>query len=205
MNAAELIELNRSFVEATGASRAIDRLRQETAAVHSRLDQTLGLIDRLSAPEQRSRLLAGYHLLHRTAEVEIAPFLGEIAGLDFLARRRSSLIADGLRVYCHQAVPDSVADLGIHTKAAAFGALYVLEGSSLGGRVILKELKLRGAALTGLGFLDPYGNNTGQRWQSFLAILEREVTSSEQKNDAVKGALNTFAFAEGCLRKEGGN
>jgi heme oxygenase len=93
----------------------------------------------------------------------------------------------------------------IRTRAEALGAFYVLEGSSLGGRVILKELKSRGASLTGLGFLDPYGPDTGQRWRSFLVILERELNSCEQKADAVKGAMNTFAFANACLRKESAN
>jgi heme oxygenase len=95
-----------------------------------------------------------------------------------------------------------VTSLDILTPAEALGALYVLEGSSLGGRVILKELKRRDVSLAGLGFLDPYGADTSRRWQSFLAILEREITSCEQKADAVKGALDTFAFARLCLCKE---
>jgi heme oxygenase (biliverdin-IX-beta and delta-forming) len=187
------------------AAPTIDHLREETSAAHCRLDKTLGLIDRLSAPGQRGRLLAGYHLFHREAEAKIAPFLGEIADLDFAARRRSPLIADDLGILGHRAFPDSTNRLDILTRAAAFGALYVLEGSSLGGRVILKELKLRRASLGGLRFLDPYGSHTGQRWRSFLAILEREVRSSEQKFDAVQGALSTFAFAERCLCKDSTN
>jgi heme oxygenase len=187
------------------AGRTIDRLREETSAAHSRLDETLGLIDRLSAPGQRGRLLAGYHLFHRETEAKITPFLGEMADLDFAARRRSPLIAEDLGILGHRAFPGDTEDFDILTHAAAFGALYVLEGSSLGGRVILKELKLRGASLESLRFLDPYGSHTGQRWRSFLAILEREVRSSEQKFDAIQGALDTFAFAERCLGKESTN
>jgi heme oxygenase len=205
MDAAGSIELNRHLVEPVVAGRAIDRLRQETGSAHSRLDRSLGLIDRLSAPGQMGQVLAGYHLLHRQTEAEIAPFLADIADLDFAARRRSPLIAEDLHALGHCAFLDNAIRLGIATRAAALGALYVLEGSSLGGRVILKELKSRGASLAGLGFLDAYGNDTGRRWRSFLAILEREVTSSEHKIEAVKGALNTFAFAERCLRKESTN
>jgi heme oxygenase (biliverdin-IX-beta and delta-forming) len=205
MGARGSIEVDQQFIEVPAADRAIDRLRDETRVAHSRLDQTLGLLDRLNSLDQRGRLLAGYHWLHRETEAKIAPFLGGMSDLDFPARRRSSLLAQDLAVLGHPARLDHPIRLDIHTSGAAFGALYVLEGSTLGGRVILKELKLRGASLVGLGFLDPYGNRTGDRWRSFLAILEREIKSSDQKAEAVTGALNTFAFAEGCLRKESTN
>jgi heme oxygenase (biliverdin-IX-beta and delta-forming) len=185
--------------------RALDRLREATSAAHEALDATLQIVDRLSATDQRIRLLAGYHLLHQETETKVAPFVGGIADLDFAARRRASLIAEGLGSFGQNALAAGTTNPDIHTTAEALGALYVLEGSTLGGRVILKELKRRGASLTGLDFLDPYGADTGQRWQSFLIILERELGSGDQKADAVKGALNTFAFAEACLRKESTN
>ena len=191
--------------EGPTAGRALNCLREQTSAAHRALDETLQIVDRLSATNQRVHLLAGYHLLHQEIENKVAPFLGGIADLDFFARRRSPLIAEGLGSLGQTAFPDSAASLDIRTSAEALGAFYVLEGSSLGGRVILKELKSRRASLTGLGFLNPYGADTGQRWRSFLIILERELNSCEQKADAVKGALNTFAFANACLREESAN
>jgi heme oxygenase len=202
VSASEPVPANQPFAQNPAASRAIDRLRQETGAAHGELDQSLHLIDRLSSMRQRPAVLAGYHRFHHAAEAAIAPFLGAIADLDFTARRRSRLIADGLGILGQEVSPDRAAIPGISTQSEACGALYVLEGSGLGGRVILKELKRRGASLAGLGFLDPYGFNTGPRWRSFLAILEREVASSEQQSNAVTGALNAFAFAKSCLCKE---
>jgi heme oxygenase len=205
MNATDLSPANEHPVEDPLAGGAIGRLRQETGAAHRELDETLQLVDRLSARDQRVGLLAGYHRLHWQTEAEVAPFLRGIADLDFSARCRSSLIAEGIRILGHSVVADSRADLGMLTGAEALGALYVLEGSSLGGRVILKQLTRRNVSLAGLGFLDPYGAETSQRWQSFLAILECEIKSGEQKADAVKGALDTFAFAKLCLCKESTN
>jgi heme oxygenase (biliverdin-IX-beta and delta-forming) len=202
VSATEPVPANQPFAQNPAASRAIDRLRQETGAAHGELDETLHLIDRLSSVQQRSGVLAGYHRFHHAAESAIALFLGAIADLDFAARRRSRLIAEDISILGQQMLPDPATSLDIRTPSQAFGALYVLEGSSLGGRVILKELKRRGVPLAGLGFLDPYGFNTAPRWRSFLAILEREVQSGEQQSDAVTGALNTFAFAKSCLCKE---
>src|ERR1700722_17932169 len=81
--------------EGPRAGRALDRLREETSAAHGALDETLQIVDRLSATDQRAGLLAGYHLLHQEIETKVAPFLGGIADLDFYARRRSSLVAVG--------------------------------------------------------------------------------------------------------------
>jgi heme oxygenase (biliverdin-IX-beta and delta-forming) len=205
MNAADSLSAKKHLVEDLEAGDALGRLRQETAAAHRELDETLQLVDRLSIADQRIRLLTGYHYLHWQTEAKVAASLSEIADLDFLARRRSSLIAEGLRILGHTADLDGPAGVATITRAEAFGALYVLEGSSLGGRVILKELKRRKVSLAGLGFLDPYGADTGRRWRSFLAILEREIKSCEQKADAAKGALNAFAFAKLCLCKESTN
>jgi heme oxygenase len=200
--ATEPVPANQPFAQNPAASRAIDRLRQETRSAHGELDESLHLIDRLSSLRQRANVLAGYHRFHQAAEAAIAPFLAAVADLDFAARRRSLLIAGGIGILGQEVLPDRAASPGITTQSEAFGALYVLEGSSLGGRVILKELKRRGVSLAGLGFLDPYGFNTAPRWRSFLAILEREVISGEQQRDAVTGALNAFAFAKSCLCKE---
>jgi heme oxygenase (biliverdin-IX-beta and delta-forming) len=202
MNTTESIQLNKPLVEDRATNRAIDRLRQDTRVAHAELDESLHLIDRLSSMQQRAAVLAGYHRLHHAAEAAIAPFLGAIADPDFAARRRCQMIAEGIGILGQELLPERAASLDISTPAEAFGALYVLEGSSLGGRVILKELKRGSVSLAGLGFLDPYGLNTGPRWRSFLAILEREVQSGEQQSDAVTGALNTFAFAKSCLCKE---
>jgi heme oxygenase (biliverdin-IX-beta and delta-forming) len=205
MNSTDLLPANKPLVEDPVAGNAIVRLRQETGAAHRELDETLGIVDRLSTGDRRVGLLAGYHRLHRQTEAKVEPLLRGIADLDFSARRRSSLIAEGIRSLGHTVVADSTASVSMLTRAEAFGAFYVLEGSSLGGRVILKELKRRNVSPAGLGFLDPYGADTSRRWQSFLAILEREVKSDQQKSDAVKGALATFAFAKLCLCKESTN
>jgi heme oxygenase (biliverdin-IX-beta and delta-forming) len=51
------------------------------------------------------------------------------------------------------------------------GCVYVLEGSTLGGRVISGQVQARlGAGVTRL-FLDGYGQRTGESWQTFRAAL----------------------------------
>jgi heme oxygenase len=190
---------------AAAASSTLDGLRAATSSVHRRLDQTLGLVDRLQHLESRAALLGRYYAFHKGAEIALAPFLSPISDLDFAARCRSPLIALDLQDLDQPAPPDAAPGFDVGTRAEAFGAFYVLEGSSLGGRSILKSLVRRRAPLTGLGLLDPYGARTAARWLGFLAILERETDSKGAMAQAVSGALKTFAFAELCLSKGDSN
>jgi heme oxygenase len=184
------------------ASSTIDSLRAATASVHRRLDQTLGLIDRLQQPETRAALLGRYYAFHKGAEIALAPFLSPISDLDFAARCRSPLIAQGLHDMAQPVPANALPGFDVGTRPEAFGAFYVLEGSSLGGRSILKSLVRRRAPLAGLGFLDPYGVRTAARWLGFLAILQRETANgNEAIAQAISGALKAFAFAELCLSK----
>jgi heme oxygenase len=79
---------------------------------------------------------------------------------------------------------------------------YVLEGSSLGGRIILRDLARRGIDQAGLRFLDPYGAAAGERWSAFVQVLEREGRDRRAAQFMMNGALQGFAYAKACLAGE---
>ena len=74
----------------------------------------------------------------------------------------------------------------------ALGSLYVMEGSTLGGQVIMRNVTLR------LGFDDRFGcsyfaghgANTGAMWRSFLARLDEAPTAEAER--IANGASATF-------------
>ena len=77
----------------------------------------------------------------------------------------------------------------------AWGCLYVVEGSTLGGQLIARNLKatIGVTAEHGAAFHNPYGAQTGARWQAFKAILTEEVASGSLDADAVvAGARDAF-------------
>jgi heme oxygenase len=146
-----------------------------------------------------------YYALHATAERAMLSHLaalapGSRAALNLASRARAPAIAAAL---CQLGLPAAtpVATLAIASTAAALGALYVLEGSSLGGRLILRDLRGRGADTTGLAFLDPYGDQTGAHWRALIAVLEHELATEAARAEACAGALATFALARACLRQ----
>lgn len=136
--------------------------------------------------------------MHASADPVLKRWLGGLVDLDIGARQRTTRLNDDLRAL-GAAVPEQ-ADLppvNFGSEGEALGFLYVLEGSSLGGRVILKALAAGGATAEGLSFLDPYGPETGARWRSFLAVLEQAGAASI--DEVAKGGVHGFEHARRCL------
>ncbi len=75
------------------------------------------------------------------------------------------------------------------------GALYVLEGSRLGARIILKHLP-KSKALSHLSQFHFYQQQTSvdrSRWKTFLGLLDKYLTSPKTIEEAVLAANQTFA------------
>jgi heme oxygenase len=180
-------------MEAAGQTLAIERLRAATREVHHRLEARLDAVANLADPIRRPALLRRYAAFHIPADAALAPHLAPVEGLDLSRRSRAAL----LRKFTNGPLP-SFPQPG--SPAEALGMLYVLEGSTLGGRLILRTLAEHGVDEPDLAFLDPYGAQTGVRWRSFLAILERETAGEADLADqAASGAVRGFAHAEAVL------
>jgi heme oxygenase len=200
--------------QATGVSTArmteprstIDLLRARTAEHHHALESGLDIKNRLSEVATRGPLIAGYHALHRETAATLRPHLRDMPDLAFSPHLRARQAPGKTELAWHEKPPVNPVFPAIGTKAEALGALYVLEGSTLGGRTILRALRSRGVSTDGLDFLDPYGEKAGANWRTFLRVLERETAHSQTTmNECVSGAIRAFALAATCLRDERNN
>jgi heme oxygenase len=76
----------------------------------------------------------------------------------------------------------------------AIGALYVIEGSTLGGihisNMISKQLEL--ADNQGLRFFNGYGNDTAAMWESFKAYLNQQPQNENEEREIIAAANETF-------------
>jgi heme oxygenase (biliverdin-IX-beta and delta-forming) len=178
--------------DANASQSVLTRLRRETAALHHHLEEQLDAVNRLADPQRRAILIRRYAALHIPADGILRDHLLDVADLDIDGRRRSEALAP----FAEGVLPRFPAPAN---RAEALGALYVLEGSTLGGRMILRALAARGVDAPELRFLDPYGADTGARWRAFLAVLDRDVRTDTQMADACRGAVRTFAHAARVL------
>lgn len=180
---------------------ALDLIRSETAALHNRLEHRLDILSRIADPARRRELMGRFWGFYAPVEEALAAPLGATPGLDYDARRKAptlerDLAALGLRtVDLERFAPPSIPD-----QAQALGFQYVLEGSTLGGRVIRKQAAVRGLAGVGLTFFDVYGVDTGPRWRAFLEVLETRCAG--RAVDAARGACRGFELIEAWLCRE---
>lgn len=175
------------------------RLRDTTQGLHRRLEDSLDILRRIESPGGRRRLVGRFHGLHAEAEAAVEPWLAHLGGLDFEARRRSPGLARDLAALGVAAPPPPRDPIRVDGAGPALGLMYVLEGSTLGGRSIRRHLEAAGGDMAGLSFLDPYGEAVGERWRAFLAVLAAEPDA----DGVVSGAVAGFRHAERRLCVDG--
>ena len=187
------------------ASPALLALREATASAHETLEVQARIEPRLSDPATRGATVAAFHRFHAGLEPLSHPLTAALnSELDagFEPRSRANGIAQDLMML-GQRVPPPARPVAPATAGEALGWVYVAEGSMLGGRIIRRRLAVEGRDLDGLGFLDPYGEETGARWRAFMDLLDRACASGLVTIDqVVKGGIDGFAFAHRTLQPE---
>ncbi|WP_367161563.1 biliverdin-producing heme oxygenase [Methylibium sp.] len=189
------------MIASTSVATANDlrqQLRDGTASLHRRLESAL---DMLTPPLQRGhylRLLQRFHGFHALWEPSLTAWLAP----DFRAHRcklpllRQDLLALGMVDAAIDALPVCRNATALSsTREAALGALYVIEGSTLGGKMISSHLL--GAAWcpqAGLRYFNPYGNETGRRWSETLRCLSEAAPSASPA--ILLGAQQTFGLLQ---------
>lgn len=78
--------------------------------------------------------------------------------------------------------------------AEVLGALYVLEGATLGGNVIKKHILANpnfNNQEAGLNYYGVYGNDLSTKWKTFITVLNESISEADYKY-CVESANNTF-------------
>src|SRR5215212_1725443 len=124
----------------------LTRLRRETADAHARVEDRL-FPAALASPTSYARMLRAMLGLHAPLERQFTTIDGFAAlGVDLESRRKAHRIRADLDALASVTAADGVpADVGVRldSLSAALGAFYVLEGSTLGGRVLQGEVTAR--------------------------------------------------------------
>ncbi|MCL6258465.1 biliverdin-producing heme oxygenase [Aquiflexum sp. TKW24L] len=82
----------------------------------------------------------------------------------------------------------------------AAGALYVLEGSTLGGQIIVKHLQKKlTSGFVNSAYFAAYKQKTGSMWKEFLQQLTTLPPSVLEEKQIIAGAIITFRIIDGLL------
>lgn len=184
----------------------LEKLRLETRADHDELE-AIGLSDKIMSgtltPEEYKKLIKVHYLVHRSLEeqLEMLNVQQHFPEVHFEERKKMPLIRkdmDDLGVDEVEMVKYKVAgDLPDPQEPyGLLGLMYVMEGATLGGMVIVKSLK-KNDQLKGIDqfhYFGCYGGETGKKWKSFLEILQGEGNKPAAKEQVVSAAKQTYQF-----------
>ncbi|WP_207482077.1 biliverdin-producing heme oxygenase [Arenibaculum pallidiluteum] len=184
------------------------RLRQETAEKHRRLEEGLGLVAPDLTLGRYRRILEGFYTFLRPWEAGIETALGDPAFTR--PRRRAHLLAAdlvqlGAAAGSLAALPDCPALPLIDGPARAMGSLYVMEGSTLGGRIVARHVEKALCLSDGRGYtyFSSHGPAVGAMWRRFLDRLAA-FSSPDRDDQVVAAAQETFDSMERWLCGSGG-
>lgn len=187
----------------------VANLRARTGGAHDRLE-SLPIMRRLLA-DDLTRAEYGFILMRMASVVlPLDAWLGAHPQDPVrLARPRTPLLLGDLEALAQEpaapaaGVPAMLARLGTPSQRA--GAVYVLEGSSLGGQIIVRRLLARfGRCARGCTrYFDPNGADRGRIWREVLATLR--TTASLASDETIDGALAVFDTMYAALDAGGEN
>jgi len=185
-----------------------ETLKQATAHAHDHLEQLM-FVDKimngsLTLNDYKKILLTNY-IVHYWFEDQVFKNLDQNLKQELSISQREklpALIKDILELNMDLPEVDcSQQSLQLNGNATALGAMYVMEGATLGGNVIVKKLKVNPELQQyqlGFHYYQAYGSDLITRWKQFCAVLNSKVSESEY-SASVEAALflfNQFAIAQ---------
>ena len=184
---------------------AHEALKRATAELHDRIEERMDLPARLRSLDNYRAWLERLLGVAEPAE-RLVSTLDLPEALSFPERRKVSLLETDLLALGRDAceidrIPRATGLPETVSMPAALGWLYVLEGQTLGGRLILRQAQraLSVDESRGARFLAGYGDRTGAMWREFLHVLADELRSPAAIDEAIAGAHACFALFERWL------
>ena len=174
----------------------LKRLKIETRAAHEQIEHDLQLTKRTGSRLAYRALLQRFYGFHAAWEAQAGVLIADPAFFD--RRRKTHLLVGDLRALglgtdAITALPLCRPLMPMPTRAAALGAMYVVEGSTLGGTVIAHHVKhaLGLTPETGCAYFSGYGAEVGRMWRAFGERLT-EMSSPDTDDEIVASAARTF-------------
>lgn len=183
------------------------RLKAETQSLHEETERALDLPARLTSLATYGQFLTVLAGFYTTAEKRLNEFPGwSDVGIDLVARSKAALLLKDLNdlgLETHELASTELCELPeIPDLATGFGWLYVVEGSTLGGQFIARQVqqKLGFTAGSGCSFFLAYGDQTRALWHQFCERLSAYHHRHPDTGDRiVVGARNLFQRFKGWM------
>ncbi len=183
------------------AQRLFSRMiREATADLHTALEAH-PFMSVVTDPAVQVNDYCNYLLLMREVQKQYENLVLPAVAKNFAGKLSPSshLIERDIQYLgCVEAKTPDPLDLELPLASTSFmlGFVYVMEGSKLGGKVILNHInrKLGFDENRGAAYLAGDGHNTGAHWKSFMQHFSSYVIKNHGAEDAIAGARFAFSF-----------
>lgn len=173
-----------------------DKLKEETKNNHHQLEKVLvGKLKAIRSADEYAALIKLFYGYFGGLETKIESVIDTTHLPDSADRRKTHALANDL-TFLGAGVParaegDALPVINNHLQA--IGALYVIEGSTLGGKIISKMMQQQlGMDGQGLSFFLGYGDRSTQMWDTFKEMLDGQAQNPEQEAVVIAAANETF-------------
>jgi heme oxygenase len=158
----------------------IQRLRDATAADHAAVEETVPLMSGTLTLDEYAACLQRLHGIVSAWEAHAAAVAPPALQPLLAARRRTPLLERDL-VCLGVKIPSEEHPnfLEVADEASIMGAMYVMEGSTLGGQLIARHVEKVLSLSEGNTFFRGHGDRTGLLWREFCEILRTRVPENE--------------------------
>ncbi|WP_132054072.1 biliverdin-producing heme oxygenase [Pseudocnuella soli] len=169
------------------------RVKEATRQSHDTAEEIMmPLITGATAPHRYAHLLQKLYGFYHPLEQAIAPFATELQ-LSYPFQKSQLLLQDLQALGRNETVALSEELPQLQNKYDTLGALYVLEGAALGGRVIARMLSAnKDLPATAFSFFEGRGKETGPHWTRFVQLMNEQAQTEDAVARVCAAATHTF-------------
>lgn len=176
-------------------------LKESTASAHHSLDGLFSGIDLTRRDDYTKFLAAHASALYPLEQVLETQGIAQIFP-SWPEHRRSDALRQDLHTLGIQ--PPDVTTSGLpvpvlHNEAQCVGALYVLEGSRFGGRMMLERVLSSDDPTVRQATAFLSHGQSGGMWPRFIGLLSTNAAAHDYPEETVEGALIAFRHFHTCM------
>ena len=173
-----------------------EKLKEHTKQHHQLLEKKMvAQMRSITSQQEYAKLLGLFYSFFGGLELSIDKYIDLALLPDYPQRRKSTALADDLLQLSANlplfALRNDLPEIRDHIQS--IGALYVMEGSTLGGKIIAKMMlqQMNVTEMPGLTFFNGYGEQTMSMWLTFKKSIDTPLSSTEIEI-IIKSANDTF-------------
>lgn len=194
----------------TQSGSILAELKQRTAHQHQQTEDGVDLMRDDFSLKEYQNLLIRFYAFYKPFEARMQSAIEEKAiAFDYTARLNMPRLQNDLQSL--GMTKEEIAAIEpfdslptLESPEKIFGALYVVEGSTLGGQVIARHLKEKFGLdeTSGIAFFSGYGKETGKMWNAFREKISGFAETTDNHEEIVKSANATFEKIGLCLAQK---